>query len=621
MAPYGPENTRASHWIRPNHQCRIPRRHVVFDTESKFSLTGTTEIQSWRMGAAIRFRYGLSTGDQAEASVFRSAGDLWQWVTEFCRPGQRTVVWAHNLGYDVRISECLNILPKLGWRLEWCNLDRNVSSMTWRSVRGTLVFADTWTWVPLKLGTVAPSVGLQKLSIPADIANHAHWEKYCMRDVEITYRVVSELLDYIGSEDLGNWQPTGAGMAYATWRHKFLAHKVLVHDDEQCIEAERAAMHTGRAEAWRHGKLSSGVWTEVDMRDAYIRIAAESSLPCKLKYNTGRITNAQYSELARDYRVLARCRVVCDTPVVPVSHGGRVIWPTGTFETWLWDTEISLLSEEGQEFTVLDSYCYTRAPILADWANWILGITGETGQSISPVVRTWAKHCGRALIGRLALRAPSWEPYGENPSGETGISYLTDAGTGVTHRLMHIGGQTLIETAREEGRDSLPQVTGWIMAECRARLWRAMRAAGTGHIAHVDTDSLLTDRTGLAQLRDALGPLWGTHWQVKGSYRRLIVYGPRNYRAGQVRKVAGVPRKAREVLPNVFTGEKWSGLASDLEAGRHNQVSITQGEWVMKTTDPRRLDAPGGQTFTVPVQVGCETSSGTSSAVATGAGA
>lgn len=621
MAQSGHAKSRATHWVKPNQQCRIPKRHVVFDTESQYNYQGTTEIQSWRMGAAIRFRYGLTTGDSAEACVFRSAGELWEWVTEFCRPGQRTVIWAHNLGYDVRISECLSTLPTLGWRLEWCNLDRNVSSMTWRSEHGTLVFADTWTWLPIKLETIAPSVGFQKLQLPADTASRASWEKYCLRDCEIVYRVVSELLDFVRSENLGNWQPTGAGMAYATWRHRFLTHKVLVHDDVSVISAEREAMHTGRAEAWRHGVLSTGVWTEIDMRDAYIRIAAESALPTKLKFRSGRITNAQYTELAGCYRILARCRVVCDTPVVPCKHDGRTLWPVGTFETWLWDTEIDQLIMEGQTISVLDSYCYTAEPILAEWAEWVLSVTGSAGESYSPVVRTWAKHCGRALIGRLSLRAPSWEPYGDNPTGETGISHLTDAVSGNTHRLMHIGGQTLIETARGEGRDSLPQVTGWIMAECRARLWRAMRAAGLDHVAHVDTDSLLVDRVGLAQLREALGAAWGTHWAVKGSYRRLIVYGPRNYRAGPARKVAGVPRKAAEVLPNVFRGEKWSGLATDLEAGRHNRVTIEQGEWVMKTPDPRRLDASEGQTFTVAIQLADETSSGTSSAVATGAGA
>src|SRR5258707_15242306 len=110
-------------------------------------------------------------------------------------------------------------------------------------------------------------------------------------------------------------------MAYATWRHRFLRHKVLVHAEETALEAERAAMHTGRAEAWRHGVLNRGIWTEVDMRDAYIRIAAECSMPVKLKYNTGRLSNEQYATLRRDYRVLGKCMVANTVPVVLELNG------------------------------------------------------------------------------------------------------------------------------------------------------------------------------------------------------------------------------------------------------------------------------------------------------------
>src|SRR5258707_13220123 len=111
--------------------------------------------------------------------------------------------------------------------------------MTWRSSRGTLVFADTWTWLPVMLSSIAPSAGLQRLPMPAETASRASWGKYCMRDADITYRVVTELLDYIRSENLGNWQPTGAGKAHPPRRPRFLPHKGLVPAEETEIETER----------------------------------------------------------------------------------------------------------------------------------------------------------------------------------------------------------------------------------------------------------------------------------------------------------------------------------------------------------------------------------------------
>lgn len=615
---YGDE--RRAHWIRLNHQCRIPKRWVFFDCESSSEVTEHEEIQTWKTGAAIRWRHGLKRGDYRESNLFNNPTDLWRWVDEWCHTEQRTIVFAHNLGYDTRIAQVLDILPTLGWQLEWCNLDRNVSAMKWSGPKGTLVFADTWTWLPLPLESVAPSVGMQKMATPKPTASLIKWERYCMNDAEIGYRVVKELVDYIDSQDLGNWQPTGAGMAYATWRHKFLSDKVLVHDDENAINAERAAMHTGRAEAWRHGSLMGDRWTEVDMRNAYINIAAQHDMPCKLRMRTGTISVSQYQRLAESNRVLCRAYVETSLPIVPYRHEGRTLWPVGNFETWLWDTEVDQLLEEGQYVKIRETYVYTRKPILQAWAKWVLATIAPSNEVESPVVRTWLKHCSRALIGRIALRTPSWEQFGDNPAGSTGITYMQDVETGKSHRLMHIGDRTLIETERREGRDSLPQVTGWIMARCRADLWRAMRAANLDHLAHVDTDSVILNQRGVQTLREAYGEAFDSTWQIKGTWRRLTVYGPRNYRCADLRKTSGVPKKAKEIAPNVFTGEQWHGLATDIEAGRSRAVTITPGRWEVTQIDPRRRDAPGANGRTESYAVGVSSFTALSSESSSGSG-
>lgn len=609
---------RATHWIPRNHQCRIPKRWVVFDCEAKSRYEGDTEIQDWRMGAAIRWRFGLKRSDQAEKAVFNDAKSLWQWVVSHCRPGERTIALAHNLGYDVRVSEALEILPTLGFELVWCNLDRSVSAMTWRGEHGTLVLADTWTWLPVQLANIGADIGTAKLSMPSDNATRASWERYCLRDCEILYEAVSDLLGFIAANDCGNWQPTGAGMAYAIWRHKFMTHKILVHDNADAIEAERAAMHCGRSEAWRHGRLEPVVWSEVDMRNAYVQIASECDMPTKLKYKTGALTNGQYRKLANQYRILCRANIRTDIPLAPYHNGSKTLWPVGQFTSWLWDTEVNLLLDRGQHVSIEAAYIYTRAPILKGWADWILSLTDKDNDSVPSVVKTWAKHCGRALIGRISLRCPQWEVYGNNPDHMTGISYGVDTRTGRETRFMHIGNVTLAETERTEGRDSLPQVTGWIMAECRARLWRAMETAGEAQIAHVDTDALVVSDIGLRQLRGSLGAEFGRAWAVKGSWRRMIIYGPRNYRCGDLRKVSGVPRKATEVAPNEFTGERWSGVSTDLESGRIKEVTITQGHWDMTARDPRRRDSPRASTLTLPYEVGVSAGSSSSNAATTG---
>lgn len=578
----------------------MPPRMVAFDTESECTHENGVETQRWRIGAAIRWRTDLKSSDRREAAVFSTPEDFWGWVSAFCHKNQRTIVWAHNMGHDARISRMFDILPALGYRLEWCNLDRNISSATWRSDHGTIVLADTWTWIPLPLNVIAPQVGEVKYDMPRDRAPEEEWARYCMHDTEILYNVVRVLMKWVSSEHLGNWQPTGAGMAMATWRHKFMNHKVLVHDDADALAAERTAMHTGRAEAWRHGKIYGEKWTEVDLKNAYLRIAADTDVPRKLHMHHGAISRAQFTRLRDKFAVLSRVVVRTSVPCVPYRDRKRHLWPVGEFETWLWDNELSMAMRYGAECDIRECYTYVRAPVLSEWARWTLALLDPRGDGVPPIVRTHVKHCSRALIGRLALRTPCWEIFGTNVEQRTGITHVTFPEEGYTTRFLHVGNDTLIETQRAESRNSMPMITGYIMAECRRILWEAMNECGLDNVGHVDTDSILVNSSGLDRLARAYGDRYHTMWQVKGTWTRIEMYGPRCYYRGTERKTSGVPLKATEVSPGEFEGEQWSSMSADFTSGDVGHVTVRRAKWSLRREDPRRQDGDGGNGRTEP---------------------
>jgi hypothetical protein len=496
------------------------------------------------------------------------------------------------------------ILPTLGFHLEWCNLDRNISSATWRSDHGTIVLADSWTWIPLPLGVIAGETGMVKYEMPRSSASADEWVRYCTQDTETLYNVVRALMAFVSSERLGNWQPTGAGMAMATWRHRFMEHKVLVHDDGDALAAERSAMHTGRAEAWRHGKIHGEQWTEIDLRNAYVTIAATTELPRKLHMRTGALDHRQYTDLHSRFAVLARCEIHTDVEATPHRADGRHSWPVGKFETWIWDTEIDDAIRSGAEVRILETFVYVRDFILRDWARWTLAILGDASGTVPAVVRTHVKHCARAFIGRLSLRTPTWEYFGCNVDGHVGITHVWLSSERRSTRFLHVGDDTLIETSREEGKDSLPMITGYIMSKCRSMIWEAMNAAGLDNLAHVDTDSVLCNRTGLDRMRVHYGDRFPAMWTVKGTYSALEVLGPRQYWRDKQRVTSGIPLKAAEQANGTYTAERWSSLAADLEHGSPGTVTLSPGTWRLRTNDPRRGDSPGAVGRTVPYVAG-----------------
>jgi len=588
MDTLNPYEGRRAHWIRPNETERFPHRWIVADTEGKSQYLDGVEVQTLRCVDAVRWRDDLKTGDHEEWHASQSATDFWSWVDDYCRSGHRTVLWFHNISYDLRTLSAFTDLPALGWQLEWCNLSRDVSVVSWRSDHGTLVIADTYTWVPKSLSDLSGMVGIGKPKLPNGAASLKTWHARCKADVQITRQIVRELLAFVKGQHMGNWQPSGAGMGYAAWRHRFMTEKVLVHDDAPALAAERVAMHAGRAEAWWHGKAKNGPFTEWDMHMSYPRIAAECDIPVKLFAYDDKPSAAVHKWAMKHWTILARVRVTTDKPVVPCSSAGRIIWPVGQFETTLWQPELELITQTGGTYEVLEQWRYNAAPALAEWARWSMFMVNQPDSAITPVQRVFVKHQSRAVIGRLGLKHSVWQEWGTNPFGWCGVTDYVDGDTGDTARMLHVGDKTMLETERREADSSLPQITGYIMSEARVRLYIAAELAGFDTVLHVDTDGMIVNRIGNAALEMYAEQQLRGGWRPKERWGHIDVTGPRHYRTSGRRVIPGVPVSATETQPGVFTGDVWQSLSTALSNGNASAVHISAREWRPKVFDGRR---------------------------------
>jgi hypothetical protein len=587
---------RGAHYLKQNEAVRYPHRWVVLDTEARTTHDGPLERQRWRLGVACRWRDDTKRDAEPDYADFADPADLWRWIAEWTKPGYRTVLWCHNLSYDLRIAKAFHILPKLGWELEWCNLDRQVSTARWRREKATLLMCDLFTWCPWPLEKLGRDLGIAKPDLPDDDDSDDAWLTRCRADVEITTAAVRQLLDYTKGRELGSWQPSGAGMAWAWWRHKHLTHRVLVHDDNEAIEAEREAMHTGRCEAFLHGDPVPGRWTEWDMNVAYLRVAKEAELPARLcaVYDNPSLDLYKLSE--RYHARLCRVRVKTEVPVLPTHHEGVMIWPVGEFTTTVWDVELDEALAAGASVILDKMWCYRRAPFLRSWAAETFELLEGGAAQVPPIARLWLKHQSRALIGRLAVRYPSWEPFGANPEDWCGLSKFVDLGEASVTRMLALGDKTWLETEPAEGENSLPQATGWIMAACRVRLWRTLQALDPKTVAYCDTDSIVVNARGsrdLAAFAEA-NPEYG--WRRKRADRKLRIWGPRQLELGGATRFSGVPKRAERQSEGVWRGAVWQSLAASLEAGSAGSVVITNRSWQIAGTDRRRSGGPDGPT-------------------------
>lgn len=586
-----------AHWIRPNEVTRVPRRHIVIDCEAHSTPTERGEIQTFRLAVGA-FDHQDRKGTKHQPTQwgrFTDAKALWEWVDGCTVKGRRTVLVAHNLAYDLRISEAFIHLPAMGWELEMIRLDRGQAWAQWRCDGRALAMIDSVSWFGSSLETVGKLVKLGKLDLPTEEDTDEAWFARCTRDVEILREAWRRVLDWVEVEDMGNWKPTGAGQGWASFRHKWLTHKILHHGIEEVAGHEREAAWTGRCEAWKHGDLGLEPWYELDFQSAYTAIAFDCEVPVRL---SGRLSPSECKRFLKGVEgrcALLHVEVTTESPTVPTRGPHGILWPVGTFTSWLWDVEAREVERDGGTIRILGGWSYRTAPALRAWAGWVLDRLDDDAGSFDPVLRLVVKGWSRSVVGRFGSRWAQWEPYGEAHGPDVTLSTLIDGDTKVSHRTLTLGTKMMIEGDVTDAPDGAVHVMSYIMAVARVRLLTAMRIAGLDHVAYVDTDGLLVDAEGLARLNAAALP----GLRVKSAWSHVEVLGPRQLILDGKLRAAGVPGKAVRTGARSWSGEVWRSLGGSLAQGEQDRVVLTERTWVMRGVDTRRAHLADGATAPV----------------------
>lgn len=562
-----------AHYIRGNAIARVPDRIVCLDTEASRDYHPGGETQEWSLGVAS-FTWWTSKGNIHQSqSRYDYPEDMWQHIVTFSRMKRRTVVYAHNIGYDLRISRALEILPALGWTLADARIEDRASWFKWQNQTRTLILCDSGSIFPTTLDQVGQMFGIVKPPLPQPTDRSALFAR-CEGDVAILTNAISTYIASLRTGWAGNWQVTGSGQSWSHFRHSHYTHKILVHDDKEAMEAERRAMWTGRCEAWKWGRDDHETVYEYDYSNAYPRIARDVSVPTRLRGSSGPVDFRSLLDMADRYAILAEVSVQVREPLVPTSHQDRIVWAVGRFDTVLWDPELRLLEQQGADVRVQRAWYYKREPTLKDWAEWILSQVHDKSGQVPEWQKLVLKHWSRTLIGRFAMRYRSWEQIALSDQMRLYVSDYKDMDTGQTSKLMQLGQQILLQGQESEGPDYCPQVTGYIMSAARARLWNAAMVAGGANVLYMDTDSLVVNSTGRSALEAGKGNPILDGLGIKQSSKGYRIYGPRAIILDRSKKVSGLPRRSQEIEPHKFTGETWESLKHALETGNHNAVSI-----------------------------------------------
>jgi hypothetical protein len=594
---------RTYHYIRRNELTRIPRAHVILDCGAQVTRTPSGHDRTWRNAYAWFSRAPKGKAAKEWQAAFNDPGALWRAISDHCGRKARTVVWSHNTGYQARVSEAFIHLPALGWELAGHNLVPRGCWMTWRRDGATLVMVDVASVWPTTLASIGKMFGLAQPSVPDVATPEDVWRVWCERNVHILRTAVTAYLAWLSEHDMGNWQLTGAGQSWAAYRHKWMHHDLLVHGDADALAAERRAMWTGRCEAYWHGTELRQVLHEWDLSTAYARVARDARLPVRL---LGPVPPNRSPESYVDdprYVVLAEVSVETETPTVPTLHDDRILWPVGRFDTTLWDVEIQEAIADGATVTYGRAWLYRAEPALRGWAQWVLNSLSASDDVVPAWRKAIIRHWSRALVGRFAMQYSTWADWATSSTMDVERRTVIDEIEDSTYDILHIGAQIFREEGVEEWSNSMPAITGYVMALCRIRLWRLKKALPEGCVLYVDTDSLLATDLFSDEIAALARSSQGEGLRLKTSWQGFSLYGPRQIVTGDRVRMGGIPVRALRTARHKFEGEVYESVDVALRHGRASIVKAVDRTWTTTSVDRRRSGPSVGWTSPYRIEV------------------
>lgn len=551
----------------------MPSKCLFFDTETlDESIDDESKALRLRLGCAVFHsrtpRHVWSKGEWYNFTAAEVEG-FWDWVCSKVTPSKRLYMFAHNLVFDMTTSGAIEQLRKRGYKLEKAIVDDPPSifhfTMRKRKLRKdkqgrkrtkTIVMLDTFNYFHVSVAELGDSIGIPKMTMPPFEAPDSVWYPYCQRDVEVIAKVMQIFMTFLKDNDLGNFASTIASQAFSAYRHRFMSHSILIDDDEESHLMARAAYHGGRTEAFYIGE-ATGSFHLLDINSMYPYVMRSNDYPRWFlrRYDTCSIKGL--GQLLERFCCVAEVRLKTDRPVYGVVHTEKLLFGVGQLETTLCTGLLKYALEHGDIVSVGRVVVYQKANLFADFVDTLYALRQQYAREHNDSFKTMAKYVLNTLYGKFGQTGRVFETVETTDDMSIKSYEVWDAEKQELARYRQFGGIIQREARGGESFNSFAAIAAHVTEYSRLYLWELIEKAGTENVYYCDTDSLVVNDPGRERLAFLIDPSRLGALKLERSFSYLSIRTAKDYKFGDVEKIKGVRKNARQLEPNVFEQERF----------------------------------------------------------------
>ena len=576
---------RLPHYLKHNIRSESPSQCIFFDTETK-----DTDISPGNKRLDLSFGMACytrllpsgkwSAGDWLR---FESPGELWSWVDAKIRHKSKLYMFAHNLVFDLSVSHGFSELPKLGYKLTKAIVDDPPTVLQFKREGKSICLVDTFNYFKSSVKDLGNGIGLPKLDMPSENDPSADWDTYTRRDVEVIKQAMLSYLAFIRDNDMGNFQLTIASQAFTAYRHRFMSAKIFIDNNSKALDLARASYHGGRTEAFYVGG-QRGDFYLLDVNSMYPYVMKLAKYPVSLIGVYNRVSPAELSDYLLSYCCVADVTIETDTPVYPVASKAGLLFPIGKIRPILTTPHLNYALGSEQLRRVHRVAVYQRASLFKSYVDTLYSLKENYRSQDNEAFALMAKYLLNTLYGKFGQAGRVYQDIGESDPESVRSWVEIDAHTHQVTMLREFAGIIQAWHSESESFNSHPAISAHVTAYGQCYLWELIKAAGIDNTFYCDTDSLVVNKQGYANLAPYyIGSALGELKLVK-RFSNLVIHTLKDYEFDDMIKHKGIRKNAVELAPGEYEQDKFSKFKTMLCRGDLDTMTITrQLKWLRRT--------------------------------------
>ena len=555
--------------IPPLKSGSVPKRFVFFDTETTVPQKDN-DIREFKLILGVLIYVELNkdlTVKRREIYRFKSIHEFIELLDSYNRKKNTLHIFAHNIGFDVRVLNLFHEFNALGYKSEPPIINERAFIWRVRTDNGNYLLLDTSNLGVHSVSGLGKDMGFSKLDINLEEASEEETFIYCQRDVEILERFILEYIRFIGANDLGTFKVTLASQSLTAFRTRFMHKAPVIHNNQEVLNLERQSYHGGRVECFRIGKLPEGEYFYLDVNSMYPYSMLSSELPIELLSTSHRDDIRMLKYRLEKYYLIADCTIQTNEAAFPLLQGGKLIFPVGTYRTVLSHSELLYASERGMIRNLHLTAQYSKNSIFDKYVNFFYDEKVKHTESGNKTLRYITKLFLNSLYGKFGQTQPIRDHIGSVKYD--GIVRLPcySVVDDLHYQEICWFGEVYKEYRKGETSFSLPSLASAITANARMLLWMYIKQAGIENVYYCDTDSLITNRIGFERLSNTINSTAIGSLKLEAQSSSLAIFGNKDYSFGQDSKTKGIPSKAIKIGENAWEYLEFEGMMRYLNRG------------------------------------------------------